>query len=161
MDEPVRLRGLAARDRAPIERLLAATGFFTPEELAVALELVDEGLGPQDEDPYRFVVAELGGELAGYACFGHVPGTRGDWDLYWIAVDPRFQGRGLGNELLRAVLGAAREQSGGRLVIETASKPLYAPTRAFYERAGAALVDREPDHYAPGDDKLVYEIRIR
>jgi ribosomal protein S18 acetylase RimI-like enzyme len=161
MAETLQLRGLTSSDREPIERLLAATGFFSESELAVALQVVDEGLGAQGDDPYMFVVAEHDGELAGYACFGSVPGSRADWDLYWIAVDARLQGRGIGRELLRAAVEQARAAGAARVLIETASKPLYAPTREFYERAGAELIGRQPDHYATGDDKLVYAIRTR
>jgi len=144
------------RDRAPIERLLVATNAFTSTEVDVALELVDEPA----ETGYRFVVAERAGAVAGYACFGATPCTVGTWDLYWIAVDPAQQGSGVGRLLLEAVERAVRAEGGRLLVIETASKPEYAATRAFYERSGLALVARIPDFYARGDDKLVYCRRI-
>lgn len=141
-----------ARDRAPIERLLVATNAFTDAEVAIALELVDE---PR-EVGYRFVVAEAGGAVAGYACFGATPCTVGTYDLYWIAVDPARQNLGLGRKLLDAVERAVRAEDGRLLVIETASKPEYAATRAFYERCGLELAARIVDFYARGDDKLVY-----
>ena len=47
--------------------------------------------------------------------------------------------------------------SGGRrLYAETAGKPLYAPTRAFYEAAGFTLQAVVPDFYAPGDAKQIW-----
>jgi len=149
----VRLRDLdRPRDRAPIERLLVATNAFTPAEVQVALELVDE----RPEVGYRFVVAEVEGTVAGYACFGETPCTVGTYDLYWIAVDPARQNLGLGRKLLDAVEHAVRAENGRLLVIETASKPEYAATRAFYERCGLELTARIRDFYARGDDKLVY-----
>jgi len=42
------------------------------------------------------------------------------------------------------------------VVVETAGRAEYAPTRAFYERRGYAAVARIPDFYAPGDDQVVY-----
>jgi len=149
---PVRWRDLAPADRGPIERILRATGAFEEPEIDVALELVD---APADSG-YRFVVADVGGEVAGYACFGATPCTVGTWDLYWIAVDKRLQGGGLGRALLAAVEDAVRSEDGRLLVIETASKPSYAATRAFYDRCGLELAARVKDFYARGDDKLVY-----
>ena len=149
---PVRWRDLVPADRGPIERILRATGAFDPAEVDVALELVDS---PRDVG-YRFVVADLGGEVAGYACFGATPCTVGTWDLYWIAVDPTRQSRGLGRALLGAVEDAVRREGGRLLVIETASKPSYAATRAFYDRCGLELAARVKDFYARGDDKLIY-----
>ncbi len=149
----VRLRDLdQPRDRAPIEALLCATNAFTDAEVLVALELVDE---PRASG-YRFVVAEVEGQVAGYACFGETPCTVGTYDLYWIAVDPARQNLGLGRALLDAVERAVRAENGRLLVIETASKPEYAATRAFYERCGLELAARIRDFYARGDDKLVY-----
>ena len=151
-DAPVRWRDLAPGDRGPIERILRATGAFDDAEVDVALELVDS---PRDVG-YRFVVAEVDGAVAGYACFGATPCTVGTWDLYWIAVDPARQGLGLGRQILGAVEDAVRQEGGRLLVIETASKPEYAATRAFYERCGLELAARIQDFYARGDDKLVY-----
>ncbi len=148
----VKLRDIEPRDRAAIARILAATEAFSPAELDVALELVDE---PR-EAGYRFVVAELDGDVAGYACFGATPCTVGTYDLYWIAVDPARHNKGLGRALLDAVELAVRDENGRLLIIETASKPEYAATRAFYERCGLELAARIRDFYACGDDKLVY-----
>lgn len=148
----LKLRDIERRDRAAIARILAATDAFSPAEIDVALELVDE---PR-EAGYRFVVAEQAGTVAGYACFGATPCTVGTYDLYWIAVDPTLQSKGLGRALLDAVESAVRAEDGRLLIIETASKPEYAATRAFYERCGLELAARIQDFYARGDDKLVY-----
>lgn len=148
----LKLRDIEPRDRAAIARILAATDAFSPAEIEVALELVDE---PR-EAGYRFVVAEIADSVAGYACFGATPCTVGTYDLYWIAVDPTLQSKGLGRALLDAVESAVRAEDGRLLIIETASKPEYAATRAFYERCGLELAARIQDFYARGDDKLVY-----
>jgi GNAT superfamily N-acetyltransferase len=55
--------------------------------------------------------------------------AEGVWDLYWIAVDPKHQGQGLGQVLLRFVENEVRRQSGRMLLIETSSKRSYAPIR--------------------------------
>ncbi len=139
--------------------ILRETAAFTDAEIDVALELIDEGEQPV-ADGYRFVVAESDGAVVGYACFGLAPLTDGVFDLYWIAVDPRRQGAGIGRRLLREVERRARGARGRWVLIETASKPSYAATRAFYERAGYGEVARIRDFYAAGDDKVVYGRRV-
>lgn len=136
---------------------MRATGVFRDDEIAVALELFDE----PDAMGYRFVVAELEGNVAGYACFGATPMTQGTWDLYWIAVDPALHGRGVGTELMHAVEHAIRAEGGRLVMIETASKPSYDATRRFYDRhPRCRAVGRVPDFYAPGDDKVLYAIEL-
>jgi len=129
---------------------------FREDEIAVALELVDADAS----QGYRFVVAEVEGEVAGYACFGATPMTKGTFDLYWIAVDPSLQGRGIGRALLRAAEDAVRAEGGRMLLIETAGKPAYDATRAVYGACGYREVARVPDFYEDGDDKVVYARRL-
>jgi ribosomal protein S18 acetylase RimI-like enzyme len=154
------LRELRSSDRPALAALLRATGAFTDAEVAVALELIDEG-ETAAADSYRFVVAcdETGG-VVGYACYGLAPMTDGVYDLYWIAVDPRVQRAGVGRALLGAVESRVRELGGRVVLIETAGKPEYAPTRAFYERAGWVEEARVRDYYRAGDDKIVYARRV-
>jgi ribosomal protein S18 acetylase RimI-like enzyme len=140
--------------RAPLERLTAATGLFGPDEVAIAVELLDEALAGDDD--YRFLGAYAGDELVGYACWGPTPGTTGTFDLYWIVVDPVRQGSGVGTALLQAVEQRLTTDKGRLIVVETSSRPEYAPTRAFYERRGYAEAARLPGYYAPGDDLMIY-----
>ncbi len=150
------LRALRAADRAALEAILRATGSFREDEVPIALELVDAG----EAGGYRFVVAECEGRVAGYCCFGATPVTLGTWDLYWIAVDPALQGRGIGRELMREAEETVERAGARMLIVETSDKPSYAATRAFYERLGYAREARIADFYAPGDGKLVYVRRF-
>lgn len=147
-------------DVESVTRLVTATGFFTAAEVAIAGELVEEHLRKGLPSGYRFVFADDGSELAGYACFGPIPATLSSHDLYWIAVAPAWQGRGLGRLLLERVETLTREAGGVRLYAETSSRPAYAPTRAFYERTGFHQVAVFPEFYAPGDGKMVFEKRL-
>lgn len=156
--EGVRLRTeVTPRDEAEVRRLAEATGFFRPDEVDIACELVRDRLAQGPASGYEFVVAESAeGRMLGYASFGEIPCTIGAYDLYWIIVDPALQGRGLGKLLVREVESAVRVLRGRLVYIETSSVPLYAPTHTFYERCGYALAARLADFYKPGDDKLVY-----
>jgi len=156
------MRLLKATDRAPLRNILAATKHFSAEEITVALELLDDGLKKPGVSPqgYCFIVAELGGAVAGYVCFGRTPFTAGAYDMYWIAVDPALWGRGIGRALAQAAEDAARKAGGRLMVAETASKPSYAGTRAFYERNGYCEEARVRGFYAAGDDKILYVKRL-
>lgn len=157
------LRALAPADREPLERLLVGTEAFRPDEIPVAMELIDLGLTPGGGG-YRFVVAELAdapGRVAGYACFGATPCTLGTFDLYWIAVDKTLQGHGIGKALVRAVEDAVGAELGRLILIETGGKPSYAAQRAFYASAGYREVARVPDFYEDGDDRVIYQKRLR
>ena len=148
------LRPVGRAQRARLERLTAATGLFRPDEISTAVELLDESLAG-DED-YRFLGAYAGDELVGYACWGPTPGTAGTWDLYWIVVDPAWQGRGVGTELLAAVEARVVNERGRLIVVETSLRADYAPTRAFYERREYGRAATIPGYYAPGDDLVIY-----
>ena len=148
------LRPVGRAQRARLERLTAATDLFRSEEVAIAVELLDDALAGDDD--YRFLGAFLGDELVGYACWGPTPGTVGTFDLYWIVVDPARQGTGVGTQLLKAVEDQLTTDDGRLIVVETSSRAPYAPTRAFYERRGYVETARLPGYYAPGDDLVIY-----
>lgn len=148
--------GLRLSDRPALARLLRSIRVFREGEIAVAMELVDIGLSDPDRG-YRFIVADDGAEtVLGYACWGWAPMTDGVYDLYWIAVDPVSQGRGIGKRILRAVEEAVVRDGGRMLLIETEGSPAYQATRRFYERAGYAEIARIRDYYRVGADKVIY-----
>jgi GNAT superfamily N-acetyltransferase len=144
------------QDRDVVRSIVEGTGFFRADEVAVAVELVDEHLLRGAASGYHFVFAQLEDHLAGYACYGPIACTTASFDLYWIAIEPRSQRLGIGRKLLSAVETRIRESGGQRIYIDTSSKPQYAPTRAFYERNGFRCEAVLTGFYAPGDDRLIY-----
>lgn len=151
---------LRASDADAIVRLVSATGYFDAEETAIARELADETLLRGAASGYAFRFAEHDGAVSGYTCFGRIPGTRSNWDLYWIVVDPARQGQGLGRALLLETEAAIAAAGGDSVWIETSSRELYAPTRGFYLACGYQLVAEFEDFYAPGDAKCMYRRRL-
>ena len=147
------LRPLAAADRRRIEEITRAVRVFRDDELPVALEVFDGAVAGSPD--YAALGAVLDGRLVGWICWGPTPCTLGTYDLYWMAVDPAAQGAGIGSVLLRAMEG--RLAGSARLiVVETAGRPDYRPTRSFYEARGYRRAAVIPDFYAPGDDQVVY-----
>jgi D-alanine-D-alanine ligase len=155
-----RLRHLNAADRGRIEEVTRAVGLFREEEIHIALEVFDEAIRIPESGSYTGLGADLEGRLAGWICWGATPCTLGTYDLYWMAVDPSVQGSGIGTALLvemeRRLAGIAR-----LVVVETAGRPDYGPTRAFYEARGYRPVATVPDFYAPGDDQVVFVKEVR
>lgn len=150
---------LRASDSEAVGSLVAATGFFSPDERLIAIELVEEALARGKASGYEFLFAddpERTDQLLGYTCFGPIPATQSSFDLYWIAVSPQAQRRGLGGKLLRETERLARLLGATRMFVDTAGRAGYAPTRAFYERMGYHVEASIGDFYAPGDAKVVY-----
>lgn len=143
-------------DVEAVRVIVESTGFFHLHEVEVAVELVQERLAKGVASGYRFLFAEVAGAATGYTCFGEIPCTEGSYDLYWIAVNARLRGQGLGRELLRRSEEIIAAAGGRQVYIETSSRPLYDPTRAFYGRCGYREAARLPDFYAPGDAKVIY-----
>jgi acetoin utilization deacetylase AcuC-like enzyme/GNAT superfamily N-acetyltransferase len=139
-----------------IRRLVEVTGFFYPAEVDVAEELVRERLSKGSASGYHFVLAEFYGRLAGYTCFGPIACTTGSYDLYWIAIHPDFQGRGLGRRLLKETERLIQGAGGSRIYVETSQRPQYASTRAFYENHGYRRESVLENFYAPGEAKVTY-----
>ena len=115
---------------------------------------------PEGPDYATAVVEDDDGLVQGYVTFGPTPLTDGVYDLYWIAVDRKQQGRGFGQILLRFVENEVRRRKGRMLLIETSSKGSYASTLRFYQRAGYDEISRIKDFYRIEDDKLVFCKRL-
>jgi ribosomal protein S18 acetylase RimI-like enzyme len=153
------IRAIEPRDRSRIEEIIVSSGSFNREEIATALELVDEALEKGDKTGYIVRVLEVGKEhpsVQGYVCYGPTPLTQGVYDLYWIAVNPAVQRKGFGRRLIEYVEGDIVKRGGRMLLIETSSQESYGPTIRFYKRAGYKLVARVKNFYRIGDDKLVF-----
>lgn len=161
----MRIGQLRPENRARLAELLVDTGAFHADEVEVALSLFDlthgGGAGANDAPiDYEFVGAFEGEQLVGYACFGPTPATEGTYDLYWLAVDPAVQGRGIGRALVRDVEEKLIGRGGRLLVVETSSRPDYATTRQFYVRSGYTEAARVRDFYAPADDRILLTTRL-
>jgi ribosomal protein S18 acetylase RimI-like enzyme len=150
----------APEDRQRVRTLVESTGFFSPSEVGVAVELVEERLAKGAGSGYQFVFAEAGEEFVGYTCYGPIPATAASFDLYWIAVHKGHQRRGLGRFLLGESERRIRAAGGRRIYVDTSDRPQFEPTRRFYESCGYRREAVLPDFYAPGDDKVIY-VKVR
>lgn len=137
-------------------KLAEDTGFFRAQEIEILKEVILDYQKAPNKD-YFFFEQREGGNLSGFVIFGRVPLTDFSWDIYWIAVDKKTQGKGVGRGLLdrveRYILGTDKKAV---LRIETSGKTQYGSTRNFYARTGFVEAGAIPDFYAEGDGLLNY-----
>ncbi len=165
-DSSLQLRGLRADDRAPLEAVLRSDATFRPDEIAVALELIDGSI-KGDPDYRCLVVAELATATAlGYICYGRTPMTRATYDLYWIVVGAAARGRGAARRLIdemeRVALIDATERGepGANIRVETSPADGHGAARAMYEKLGYPVASELADFYARGESLITYYKRL-
>jgi ribosomal protein S18 acetylase RimI-like enzyme len=147
---------LLPADRTALEQIVRSCKFFRDEEIAVAIELIDERLRKGDASEYRFLIALNGERVVGYCCYGLIPCTVHSYDLYWIVVDPTMHRGGIGRKLVVAAEDRIRKLGGKRIYIDTSNQPRYEPTHHFYSSCGYRVEATLRDFYAPGDNKVVF-----
>jgi ribosomal protein S18 acetylase RimI-like enzyme len=154
------VRPMVARDKPTTMDILRVIREFTPEEVAVAEELIDAYLEASSSSGYLVFVAEVNSVVTGYVCYGPTPLTKGTWDVYWVAVDPGGQRQGVGRALMSFAEGKIKESQGRLVIVETSGRPDYDKTRRFYRSLEYRVAARIVDFYSPGDDKLILEKRL-
>ena len=157
------IRPLAAADRDGVCGILERAGNFTADEVAIALQLVDEWIELGEASGYLTYVLESptdGSGVLGYVCFGPTPLTESTYDLYWIAVDKSKHRGGVGRRLLMFTEEEIARRGGRLLLVETSSQETYGGTIQFYERTGYELVGKIKDYYKADDDKLIFAKKL-
>ncbi|KWT69818.1 hypothetical protein APY04_1318 [Hyphomicrobium sulfonivorans] len=124
-----------------------------------AMRIYREAIDPSEQKPeerlrtlvsnsrYSFLVAEIAGEVVGFASV-YIPPTREFWLLEYLAVDAGLRSSGLGSKLFAATIAFADERTGnapGILEVEKPGAGIGAddPMRrrlAFYNRTGCRLM---------------------
>jgi ribosomal protein S18 acetylase RimI-like enzyme len=154
------VRPLQPKDREPLAALIRRIETFSPEEVQVAIELVDLALQPNNPD-YSILVAERDNRIIGYVCYGPTPMTDGTYDLYWIASDPEVRGQGVGASVISAMEADLRRRDARIIRVETSATEAYGPTRGFYASMKYTEESRFRDFYKVGDDLIVLAKRLR
>ena len=165
------IREVKKEDREPIVRLIRATKNFSDAEVTIAEELIDICTGqPEQKDYFAYVATSplprplprggVGEGLAGCLLLGPTPATIGTYDMYWIAVDPEYQGQGIAQELDEYAVGFVKARGGYLLIAETSSQPSYERTRAFYTKQHYEVLAQIKDYYKPDDDLVIFGKRV-
>lgn len=156
----MKIREVAAADQKHVRRVLTATALFTPDEVEAAMMQVDSAIRAEAGRDYYVYVAEEAGAILAMISIGPSPKQPGVYDLYWIAVDPEAQGRGIGGLLIRFAESWTLNQGGQTLLIETWASESFARTRHFYEKYGYDEVNRIKDFHRRQHDKIVYSKQL-
>lgn len=157
---PPTIRALRPDDRPYLLEALRSDDTFNPEEVSVALELIDNALERGQHD-YSVRVADLDTRpAAGYICFGRTPMTAATYDLYWVVTHAQARGRGVASSLVRGMEDELRQLRARSVRVETSHKESYGAARSLYDRLGYPVLARFPDFYRVGDDLIVYYKRL-
>ncbi|MDQ3193612.1 MAG: GNAT family N-acetyltransferase [Bacteroidota bacterium] len=144
------------KDREKIKNILVDTNNFTDEEIKIALELIDVYIKEKEQKDYEIFVDEEENNVRGYVCTGPRPLTKGTYDLYWIAVNPKVQSRGVGSGLIKYIEEYLKEIEGRLILIETSGKASYEKERKFYEKNLYKELVNIKDFYNVGDSLIVF-----
>jgi len=150
------IRKLENSDRNKIEKILLDTKNFNDDEIKIAMELIDIYLNNEDQKDYEIFVDCDNDVVNGYICIGPRPLTVGTYDLYWIAVNPFVQARGIGSGLIKYIEDYLKEKSARLILIETSGKQGYEKERKFYEKNLYDMFVEIKDFYNVGDSLVVY-----
>jgi ribosomal protein S18 acetylase RimI-like enzyme len=157
------IRAFTPFDRDAVREILRTTQSFNPSELAIADELIDAIINVPGQSDYHAFVGlsdERQNSVAGFLIVGPTPATVGTWHLYWIAVHPASQGKGLAARLQEHAEAYVRSRGGYWLLAETSGQLSYARSRAFYFKQGYKELARIPDYYRPADDMIIFGKRL-
>jgi len=149
------IRKLVEDDRDKIKQILIDTNNFNDEEINIALELVNIYINDDSQKDYEIFVDDENG-IRGYVCIGPRPLTSGTYDLYWIAVNPKVQSKGVGSGLIKFVEDHLKQKNGRLILIETSGKPSYEKERKFYEKNYYEMLVNIKDFYCIGDSLVIY-----
>ncbi len=152
---------LSVAYRPQIEEIVKKVGVFNKEEIAVAVELIDQCLTGKDDYLIHVAVDDATSQALGYICFGRRPFTDGVYDMYWIAVDPESQHKGVGQKLLESIEKVITSFGGRMILAETSSRLVYQKARGFYLKNGFRKIVEIKDFYTIGDALLVYQKQLK
>jgi ribosomal protein S18 acetylase RimI-like enzyme len=143
-------------DIGAIADIVQSSGFFSAEEIDIALELAEEKLTQPHDSSYQFLFVENENRVFGYTCYGLIPATHFSYDIYWIAVLKDMRGHGLGKLLMFETEKLIGASGGKQIYAETSSREQYKPTHTFYESCGYHQEAFLKNFYSEGDSKIIY-----
>lgn len=150
------IRILKEEDKNSIKSILTDTNNFNEEEITIALELIDVYIKDKEQKDYEIFVDEEANKIRGYVCIGPRPLTVGTYDLYWIAVNPKVQSKGVGSGMIKFVEEHLKDKKGRLILIETSGKASYEKERKFYEKNLYKELVNIKDFYNEGDSLVIY-----
>lgn len=110
---------------------------FYPEQWRVSQQKAIEEICAA-EDTNVWVAIETGSPVGFVAIKLHSEDSMAE--IYMVAVDPAFQGQGIGTALMEFALDRMKEAGMAIAMVETGGDPGHAPARRTYEKLGFGLL---------------------
>ena len=153
------IRVPSARDLERIKQIAVDADMFGTDEVGFFDHMLGGFLDGSLAEHRWLVVEDDQGQVVAAANYAPEPFADRMWNLYFIAVAPEEQGRGLGGTLIEHVerdLRGRGDDVARVLIVETSSTAQYARTRAFYRNHQYDEEARIRQFYGPTDDKVVF-----
>jgi ribosomal-protein-alanine N-acetyltransferase len=138
---------------------------FQPNHLGAALEIDREVFGGYDPTIFAAfyeyhsdstLVAVVGGIVAGFVLgFRHTPF---EGRVFWLAIRPGFQSRGIGMRLMREVLRAFKQMGvlSATLEVRVSNKK----AQSLYSMLGFRMIGVFPAYYSDGEAAIVMKLHL-
>ena len=135
-----------------------------PEDFDTIIAVIDDWWGrPASRDLTRLfldhfcgtsLIAEHGGELAGFLIGFMSPAKSVQAYIHFAGVAPAWRGAGLARSLYEQFFDQARQD--GRTVIKAITSPQNGPSIAFHQAMGFTASDPIKDYDGPSLDRVVF-----
>lgn len=142
-------------DTDTIMNLAQAIGLFEGEELEELGGMLGGYFEGSLGEGHDWVVCDDDG-VVGVAYFAPEQYADGVYNLYFIAVHPKYQGKGYGSAMINHVEKTLTENGDRLLLVETSGLPNFEMTRKFYRKHRYEEEARIRDYYKAGDDKIIF-----
>ena len=138
---------------------------FLPDDLQAALEIdrdVFGGYNPAiftafyEYHSVSTLVADLGGTVAGFVLGFKLTPFEGR--VFWLAVRPGFQNRGIGTRLMLEVLRSFRQIGAMSATLEVRVSNKKA--QSLYSMLGFRMIGICPSYYTDGEAAIIMRMRL-
>lgn len=138
---------------------------FLPGDLEAALEIDREVFGGYDPaiftafceyHPRSTLIAEVGGKVAGFLLsFKHTPF---EGRVFWLAVRPGYQGRGISTGLMLKALAIMKQMGALSATLEVRVSNKRA--QSLYCNLGFQMTGVFPGYYSDGEAAIIMKRRL-
>lgn len=154
------IRQITEGDLPDFEKFISECSAFTASEKKEIFDSVRHYTISPEEDEYITLAYVVGAGIVGFVSFGRGLGDD-TYEIYWLAVSPRHQGKGIGIQLMSFTEKFLLEKNARMIYVETESIRIYLPARKLYQKMGYTRSAKIKDYFKDGSHKIVYSKRIK
>jgi len=146
------IRPVVQQDLEALKEVIISTDLFPVEELD---EMISDYLENPTSDQIwmAFILNKV---PVAFAFCSPEKFTDGTYNLLAIAVLPKHQGLGIGQQLVKQVEELLAAKQKRVLIVETSSGENFVSTRKFYQKLGYTKEASIREFWKAGEDKVVY-----